>query len=238
MDKEIEFQKYMTRGAYHWDQISLHPTRSNASAKARYDYCISLLENEIGSFSNKKILDMGCGDGVLTWKICTKGAQGYGVDPSDIAIKFARAKHGEKATNAKFEVVSGYNTPFENNFFDAVISSDVIEHVQHPDLLLKEIDRLTKPGGVAIISTPIRITEFPLDKNHVVEWFPTEFQKVIESVFPDSKYAVSHPVFWMEMMERSKAHRIFVNVMSLVYNPFRNRGWKYYALQYAMIRKR
>lgn len=44
---------------------------------------------------------------------------------------------------------------------------------------LQEIHRLLSPEGVAIISTPIRLTEQPIDKMHVFEWFESEFQEMI-----------------------------------------------------------
>ena len=84
-----------------------------------------------------------------------------------------------------------------------MICSDVIEHVQSPQRLLQEIYRLLSPEGVAIISTPIRLTEQPMDKMHVYEWFESEFQEMILDIFPKSQFHRSHPVFWMEMIQSS-----------------------------------
>lgn len=237
MNEEIEFQKYLTRGAYHWEQISAHPTRSNASAKARYQRCVALLEEEIGSLLNRQVLDVGCGDGVLSWLLGQKGAVCHGVDSSQIAIEFARKKHAEKGSPASFSVSSGYDTKVASGFYDAVASSDVIEHVQDPNRLLQEILRVLKPGGVAVITTPVRLTEEPLDKMHVTEWFPGEFKAVISKVFPSARYVYSHPLFWMEFMDRSKFHRAIINTLSLMRNPFYATGWRLPTLQYAIVRK-
>lgn len=237
MTDEIEFEKYQTRGAYHWSQISLHPTKSNASAKARYLRCVRLLEQELGGLREKRILDVGCGDGVLAWLLGRCGARCVGVDPSAIAIELARKKHAEKGSDATFGVTSGYSTQFPDDTFDAVVCSDVIEHVRQPDLLLGELYRVLRPGGVVVVSTPVRLTEQPLDRMHVVEWFPSEFRTVIQKTFPNARFVYSHPVFWLELMERTRVHRAVVNILALLRNPFDSSGWRLYGLQYAVARK-
>jgi 2-polyprenyl-3-methyl-5-hydroxy-6-metoxy-1,4-benzoquinol methylase len=237
MSDEIDFQKYRTRGAYHWQQISLHPTRSNAFVKARYFCCLSLLCEAVDGLRGKRVLDVGCGDGVLTWNLQRQGANAHGVDASEIAIRLAREMHDKRGSNAEFRTVSGYDTGYPDGHFDAVVSSDVIEHVREPDRLLGEIRRVLKPGGAAVISTPIRLTEQPLDSMHVVEWFPEEFQVVIGGVFPDAKFSYSHSVCWMELFQRNKFNRALVNVLSLLHNPFLASNWRLQAMQYALAVK-
>jgi 2-polyprenyl-3-methyl-5-hydroxy-6-metoxy-1,4-benzoquinol methylase len=236
---EIEFSKYRTRGAYHWEQIQWHPRRKNAFVAARYEMCLELWMRENGgSMRDKRILDLGCGDGVLTYLLNNKGAKAHGIDVSELAIELARKKHKEMGSNADFSVASGYSTGMPESSLDGLISSDVIEHVQEPDRFLAEIKRVLKPGGIGIISTPVRVTEFPLDPNHVVEWFPEGFKEIIEPFFPGSKYTLSHPIFWMELFERSQRSRMLINLLSLARNPFfADKGWKYFALQYAIVRK-
>lgn len=68
MGSEIDFIKYQKRGPYHWLQVSNNLRKSNAFVKARYIKCVDLLENEI-SIEGKKVLDLGCGDGVLSYKL-------------------------------------------------------------------------------------------------------------------------------------------------------------------------
>lgn len=237
MTDEIEFEKYRTRGAYHWQQISLHPTRSNAFVKARYVHCLALLSGAVGGLQGKRVLDVGCGDGVLTWRLQRQGASAHGVDASDLAIQLAREMHGKRGSDAEFRTVSGYDTGYPDGHFDAIVSSDVIEHVRDPDRLLGEIRRVLKPGGAAVISTPIRLTERPLDPMHVVEWFPEEYQKVIGVVFPEATFSYSHAVFWMELFQRNKLNRALVNALSLFHNPFLTAGWRFSAMQYALATK-
>ena len=157
---EIQFGKYETRGAdYHWRQNSRHPLRMNAFVKARYQKCLTLLVDKTGDLANKNVLDFGCGDGVLTYELARCGANCYGIDLSFAAVQFAYRKHQQLGSNAFFCAGSCYDTCFPDRFFDGLIATEVIEHVQDQERFLREIDRVLKPGGTAVISTPVRFTE-------------------------------------------------------------------------------
>lgn len=239
MIKEIEFNKYKTKGAgYHWAQNSSHPFKMNAFVKARYQKCIHLLKDRLSPLAGKKVADFGCGDGVLTYELYKNEAECYGVDLSDDAIKYAKQKHRSLGSKAFFCVESCTDTHFNDEFFDAVISSDVIEHLSDPKRLLSEVYRVLKPNGVAIISTPIRVTEHPLDKMHTVEWFEDEFKELINFFFKTVDYEYSHPLFWYELITRSGKHKLGVNLLSYYMNPFLTVGkWKFPCMQYAIIKK-
>ena len=236
-----EFQKYKKRGAYHWEQISKHPVKRNSFVLARYLNVVHLLENTLGTLENKRILDVGCGDGVLTYFLAKKGAITAGIDLSEIAIEFAKSKL--KKFNIDFKVGSAYTLPYNDNSFDAVVSSDVIEHLEDVNSYLLELKRVTKKGGGIIISTPIRYTAIPLDNEHVVEWFTEEFKEVITRIFPHSQFYCSHPLVWKELYEVNifgkPYFRVIINLMSFLRNPFcgfKSR-FKLYALQYSVSRK-
>jgi len=238
MQQEIEFLKYKERGAYHWVQASNHMLKGNAFVKARYQKCLDLLNKGLPQIKNKKILDYGCGDGVFTYMLREKGADTCGVDVSDIAIDFARREHQKRGIKSNFYRIKSYTTPFDDNCFDAVVCSDVIEHVQNHSLLLQEIYRVLKKGGYAVISTPIRLTETPYDKMHIVEWFENEFAAIINKVFSDVQFSVSHPLYWFEFIHLHKIFRLLINGISIIRNPFLcGTGWRYYVMQYALVKK-
>jgi ubiquinone biosynthesis O-methyltransferase len=236
---EIEFNKYESRGEdYHWAQASTNPLRMSAFVRGRYEKCVQLLESRLGRLTNKSVLDFGCGDGAFSNELTRAGASVSGIDSSEAAIASARKRHGILGTKAEFFCESCYETHFPDCSFDGLVSTDVIEHVQHPERFLQEIMRVLKPGGVAVISTPIRLTEQPLDILHVAEWFPSEFQRVIGAHFHDAEFFVSHPTVWHEIEQRSKVLRTLVNLVSLFGNPYlRIRKWHIFSQQYAICTK-
>lgn len=235
---EIHYDKYRRRGDYHWRQISHNPFEMSAYVLARYQTCIDLYEKHGGRLAGKRILDHGCGDGAFSWLLERSGAEVIGIDPAHEAIVLGRAQHQRRHSTALLCTASGYATPFRDAFFDGVISTDVIEHVQDPHRFLGEIHRLLKPKGWMVISTPIRLTERPLDRLHVIEWFPSDFKALVATFFPRVYWFCSHPVFWGEMSRRSKLLRVLTNIFSFHANPFRQtRKWGLYELQYVVCQK-
>ncbi len=105
--------------------------------------------------------------------------------------------------------------------------------------MLREIRRVLKKGGCAIITTRIKLSETPADPTHVTEWFENEFKQLIEEVFADGSYFKSHPVFWMEASYRFRLLKYLINLISLVRNPFSGfeSRFRYAALQYAVVFK-
>lgn len=239
MSVEIDYDKYRQRGDYHWRQISRNPLAMSAYVIARYRKCIELFEQHAGAAKGMRLLDFGCGDGAFSYELCQRGAQVWGIDPASEAVAFARLNHGRRNSSALFCCASGYLPPFPDSSFDGVLSTDVIEHVRQPERFLRSIQRVMKPGAWAVISTPIRLTEQPLDRLHVVEWFPGDFQALVGSVFPDASFYRSHPAFWGECSRRSKLLARLTNLLSLIDNPFLStRKWELFELQYAVCQKR
>lgn len=122
--------------------------------QAEYDRAIlRLLELK----ENDRVLDLGCGTGVLTRMIADKldahkGGISMGIDAAAQMIKVARKKR--ETSTCRFEVVAAENLPFENCSFDSIVSSLFFHHVPL-DLkkkALTEAYRVLKPGGRLIIA--------------------------------------------------------------------------------------
>lgn len=101
-----------------------------------------------GSF--KKILDVGCAAGTLTNKISKLFPQSVvvGVDVYAEAINYGRKRY----PYINFVKADTNKLPFKNNSFDLTVCYETIEHVNNPDKVLKELKRVTKKDGLAIIA--------------------------------------------------------------------------------------
>jgi ubiquinone/menaquinone biosynthesis C-methylase UbiE len=230
----MEFYKYSKKGAYHWIDIGHNPKTSNAFVRARYQICIDLLRSRLAPSKKIKVLDLGCGDGVMTYLLWKEGYKSEGIDTSSLGISLAIEQHKKFNTSCLFLCCDSSLIASEE--YDAVICSDVIEHVQNPQKLLQETQRILKHEGVAVFSSPIRITENPLDKEHIQEWWPSEWEELFQS-FDNTVFFISHPVAIMEMMNNNYL-RILINLLSIFFDLFsKKRFWNVFALQYAVITK-
>lgn len=100
----------------------------------------------------KRVLEIGCGAGAGTrfLKELLEPTELYGVDISEDAI----AKAKKKGLTAYTINVGDEKLPFKNNFFDLIITFEVVEHVFDTGAFIEEIRRVLKPEGTLYISTP------------------------------------------------------------------------------------
>lgn len=101
-----------------------------------------------------KILDCGCGGGLVSNELAKLGYEVEAFDTSPEALNFARqTAEQEQLRNVHFRQASIYEIPFPNSSFDAVLVSDVLEHLHELQRALSEISRVLRPGGVLVFDT-------------------------------------------------------------------------------------
>lgn len=142
--------------------------------QAEYDkHILSLLELN----SADRVLDLGCGTGVLTRMIADQletkaGGVSVGIDAAAKMILVARKKR--RSGNCRFEVMAAEDLSFEDQSFDAVVSSLFFHHVplDLKEKALSESFRILRPGGRLIIADMhIPTTWMGALVSHVSRWF-------------------------------------------------------------------
>jgi 2-polyprenyl-6-hydroxyphenyl methylase/3-demethylubiquinone-9 3-methyltransferase len=154
----------------------------------RVPYFRKALEKRFGQdLSQVRLLDIGCGGGVLTEEFASMGCQVTGIDTSPRSIEIAR-KHADLTGLAiNYQVGSGTQLIINAGSFDAVSCCDVLEHIHDWKQVIKEAGRVLKPGGLFLFDTINRtpesrvqfifgLQEFPLTRlmpanTHVWEMF-------------------------------------------------------------------
>ena len=144
----------------YWRNPEPDPDQSQLVAERK-----ALLRAALRGLPDKaKILDLGSGVGAFTAFCNQMGFEASGVDISSNAIQTARARYPQ----LQFETASvEHGLPFETELFDAVWSSEVLEHLFDVRAALREINRVLKPNGRFVFTTPYH----GVLKNLVVSFF-------------------------------------------------------------------
>jgi 2-polyprenyl-3-methyl-5-hydroxy-6-metoxy-1,4-benzoquinol methylase len=115
--------------------------------KAYFEKEAEYIKNICGK--EKKVLDIGCANGIFLETMKEKGYEVAGCDPWREAAEIAKKKLGNCIEISKFE-----DTNYPKNYFDVVAIWSVVEHVANPDKYISDITSLLKPGGWLVLSTP------------------------------------------------------------------------------------
>lgn len=108
---------------------------------------ISKVERYINKYSNPTLLDIGCGQKhLLLNRIKNNINKGYGIDENITSKSF------QNITIINKNVENGI--PFLNNEIDVITILAVLEHLNNPVFILREIERVLKPGGMLLMTVP------------------------------------------------------------------------------------
>ena len=123
--------------------------------EARIPYFDEALVRELGTTDRTAVslLDVGCGGGIATLALAELGYNITGIDVSKNSLETARAEGLRRQVKARFVQGSAYRIPFDDNSFDAIVCSDVLEHLHDLTTALAEVNRVLKPGGVYVFDT-------------------------------------------------------------------------------------
>ncbi len=116
---------------------------------ARFAY----FQTALGSLVNLRLLDVGCGGGLLAMKFAEAGAMVTGVDLSASSVAAGLRHARREKLQIDFAAARGESLPFADGEFDAVVSSDFLEHVPDLDNVIAEVARVLRPAGLFLYET-------------------------------------------------------------------------------------
>jgi SAM-dependent methyltransferase len=110
---------------------------------------LTLIRETFAPLPGKRILDIGCGPGVLAKRLADGGAAVTGIDPGAAALAKARDA-----------VPGGENLPFDDASFDGAVMLNALHHVPDPAAALVEAARVLVPGGLLVVVEPLATGSF------------------------------------------------------------------------------
>ena len=194
----LEIAKFEAMAAEWWDPNGkfkplhmLNPCRLdyiNSQIAGEYDRDLS----EPDAFKGLRILDIGCGGGLLSEPMARLGAEIIGVDAAERNIPVATAHAAQSGLNIDYRHTTAEAMAADGERFDVVINMEVVEHVADPLAYLTACQELLKPGGLHICSTlnrnPKSYVFAIIGAEHVMRWLPKGTHDWNKFITPDELF--------------------------------------------------
>jgi len=144
-----EIDKFAAMASRWWDPQSEFKPLHDINP-LRLDYIIA----QAGGIKDKKILDIGCGGGILSESMANHGAIVTGTDMGEAQIKVARLHALETQTTVEYIQQPAESLADEHpEAFDVVTCLEMLEHVPDPSSIVEACSKLVKPGGHVFFAT-------------------------------------------------------------------------------------
>jgi 2-polyprenyl-6-hydroxyphenyl methylase / 3-demethylubiquinone-9 3-methyltransferase len=160
-----------------WQEDGFMAVLKNAVNPPRFDYFRHILTRRLQlDPKSLSVLDVGCGGGLLSEQFAGLGCQVTGVDQSAVALRAAQEHAAAGNLLIHYVHASGERLPFPDAVFDVVCCCDVLEHVDDIGIVIAEISRVLKPGGIFFYDTINRTLLSKIVAIKIAQdWAPTRF---------------------------------------------------------------
>ena len=194
-----EIAKFEAMAAEWWDTQGkfkplhmLNPTR--------LDYITRQIASEFGRnlsdplpFAGLRILDIGCGGGLLSEPMARLGAEVVGADAAERNIPVARIHAEQSGLDIDYRHTTAEDLAAAGEVFDVVLNMEVVEHVPDPQVYLDACASLLKPGGLMVCSTlnrnPKSFVMAIIGAEYVMRWLPKGTHEWSKFITPDELYS-------------------------------------------------
>ncbi|MGL4309359.1 MAG: bifunctional 2-polyprenyl-6-hydroxyphenol methylase/3-demethylubiquinol 3-O-methyltransferase UbiG [Paracoccaceae bacterium] len=145
-------------------------------------------------FAGLRILDIGCGGGLLSEPMARLGASVLGADAAERNIPVARLHAEQMGLAIDYRHCAAEDLTAQGEIFDVVLNMEVIEHVANPQGFLTTCQTLLRPGGLMICSTlnrnPKSFMMAIVGAEWVMRWLPKGTHDWAKFITPDELYAM------------------------------------------------
>jgi ubiquinone/menaquinone biosynthesis C-methylase UbiE len=152
-----QVNELFTKTVEDWARFYEDPTPALMTSQnlvSRRRFALEMIESRLAP--GAKVLDVGCGSGHLSGELMRRGYDAVGMDFSEGMVRYACEHYGAD----KFKVGDVEHLDYPDNTFDGIVCLGVMEYLSSDEPALREMWRVLKPGGVAVITTPSSICPF------------------------------------------------------------------------------
>ena len=193
-----EIEKFQAMAAEWWDPNGKFKPLHMLNP-CRLDYITAQIAAEFdrdltadGPFAGLRILDIGCGGGLLSEPMARLGADVLGADAAERNIPVARLHAEEQGLKIDYRHTTAEELAAAGETFDVILNMEVVEHVADPLAYLTACHDLLKPGGLMTCSTLNRNHKSYLmaiiGAEHIMRWLPKGTHEWSKFITPDELY--------------------------------------------------
>ena len=193
-----------------FNPVRLGYIRDQATARFNRD------PKKLDCLKGLRMLDIGCGGGILSEPLARLGAEMVGADPSEDNIAAAQSHAGDAGVAVDYRATTAEVLAAAKERFDVVLAMEVVEHVTDVDAFVATCATMVKPGGLMIIATLNRtLKSFALaivGAEYVLRWLPRGTHQWDKFVTPvELEAAIEHSGLQV------------TGERGVIYNPFADR---------------
>lgn len=193
-----EIEKFQAMAAEWWDPNGKFKPLHMLNP-CRLDYITSQIAAEFDRdlsadtpFAGLRILDIGCGGGLLSEPMARLGADVVGADAAERNIPVAQVHAEQQGLKIDYRHTTAEALVEAGETFDAVLNMEVVEHVADPLAFLTACHQLLKPGGLMTCSTinrnPKSFAMAIVGAEYVMKWLPKGTHEWSKFITPDELY--------------------------------------------------
>lgn len=142
--------------------------------------------NDPNAFKELRILDIGCGGGLLCEPMARLGADIVGADASNVNIEIAKIHAAQSGLTIDYRADTSENLQADGEKFDIILNMEVVEHVLDVNLFMDSCAKMVKPGGLMFVATINRTMKAKalaiFMAENVLRWLPKgthQFEKLV-----------------------------------------------------------
>lgn len=145
-------------------------------------------------FKGLRILDIGCGGGLLSEPMARLGAEVVGADAAERNIPVAQVHAAQSGLDIDYRHTTAEDLVVAGETFDVVLNMEVVEHVADPQAYTTACQQLLRPGGLMICSTinrnPKSYMMAIVGAEHVMRWLPKGTHEWSKFITPDELFGL------------------------------------------------
>lgn len=174
---------------------------------------LGYIEDHAGSLNGKRIVDIGCGGGILSESMAVKGADVLGIDMGETPLSVAKLHKLESGVELEYRQCTAESLAEEMpHSFDIVTCMEMLEHVPDPASVIKACATLVKPGGKVFFST--------INRNMKAYLFAIVGAEYVLQMLPKGTHDYAKFIRPSEMEAWARdAELKFTNMAGMTYNP-------------------